>query len=190
MLAFLAAVTLWWDPSLGDPALLPHLYPEHYAALDEAAVVAIQHAYDHSQFYEYGGVILQMADGSYQVGVPGTNYRGGGVHIDDTTDGWPGTFIVADYHTHPCMPYTHFVGVFSDQDVGSNDRTSLIGYMGDLCSGVVRRYVPGVTPKNYSFDDGTYGSKGERVGAISITRKPVVVEIIDPMTLKRGKISW
>lgn len=191
MLGLLLSWTLWFAHP--EDQVRPHLYPEYYDTLNEAGVAAIHHAYDHSQFYEYGGLILQTTNGKYRVSVPETDYRGGSVFIDNERNDFAGYSIVADFHTHPCMPYSHYIFVFSDADVNSNVNRGLVGYMGELCGGVVRRFVPGVTKENRCWLDdapiGTYphcGSTGEIVGQIDITRKPVVVERPGPQALKRG----
>ncbi len=179
----------------------PEMYPEYYDTLEQAAVAAIQHAYDKSQFYEYGGVILQTTNGKYRVGVPDTDYAGDAVGIGMPRVDYAGYFVVADYHTHPCMPYSHWTRYVSDSDVGSNTENAITGFMGDLCSGVVRRFVPAVTPEDKCWEDDLLemkdgnpfahcGSSGDDVGSIKITRKPVIVEIPGPEALKRGMLTW
>lgn len=181
--------------SAADSAVSPQLYPEYYDTLDQAGVAAIQHAYDHSQFYEYGGMILQTTNGKFRVEVPGTDYRGDGVFIDSNTNDYPGYFIVASYHTHPCLPYSHYPHIFSDGDVGTDTNSGFIGYLGDLCSGAVLRFVPGVTKEDRCF--GPFeeigllhcGSTGLKIGQIKLTRRPIQVETPGPKALKRGKLS-
>lgn len=179
----------------------PEMYPEYYDTLEQAAVAAIQHSYDKSQFYEYGGVILQTTNGKYRVGVPDTDYGGDSVGISMPRVDYAGYNVVADYHTHPCMPYSHWPRYFSDSDVGSNTDRGITGFMGDLCSGVVRRFVPAVTPEDKCWMEDSLeiadgnpfahcGSSGTDVGKIAITRSPVIVERPGPEALKRGMLSW
>jgi hypothetical protein len=179
----------------------PEMYPEYYDTLEQAGVAAIQHAYDKSQFYEYGGVILQTTNGKYRVGVPETDYNGEGVGISTPHVDFAGYNVVADYHTHPCMPYSHWPRYFSDSDVGSNTDSGITGFMGDMCSGVVRRFIPAVTKEDKCWTDDLLemqdgnpfahcGSSGDDVGSIKLTRQPVIVEIPGPEALKRGMLSW
>lgn len=189
--ALLVTWTLWFaHPE--DP-VRPHLYPEYYDTMDEAGVAAIRHAYDHSQFYEYGGLILRTTNGKYRVSVPETDYRGASVFIDNDRNDYAGYSIVADYHTHPCNPYSHYIFVFSDSDVNSDTKRGITGYMGELCTGGVRRFVPAVTKEDRCWADdaplGPYphcGATGDLVGSIKITRKPVVLERPGPIGLARG----
>lgn len=217
MLALLAVAPIWFTPVAGTPdyKVLPHLLPEYYDTLDEAAIAGIEQAYARSQFYEFGGVIVKTTNGKYRISVPETDYSGDSVqitarfHLD-----YAGYFAVADYHTHPCLPYSHYVSALSDADVRINTYDASVGYMGNLCTGDVVRFVPGVTPEDKCFPDYDpsaddtdpnwdlklviidetkpekfCGSYGEHVGKIELTYTPAQVERPGPQALKRGVLK-
>jgi hypothetical protein len=186
-----------------DNSVSPDLDPAYYDTELQAATAGLQMAYDRSNAYEYAGVILRTTNGKFRVSRPDTDYRGDAVQIDFDND-YAGYEVVADYHTHPCLPYSHWPAVFSDRDANSNDFDATVGYMGDLCSGVIRRYVPGVTPRDMSWSNSPLaeaiaakegidlrGSHGEAVGQITLNPKlPVLQEIPGPKTKARGLNCW
>jgi hypothetical protein len=218
MLALLAIAPIWFTPVAGTPdyKVLPHLLPGYYDTLDEAGIAGIEQSYVRSQFYEFGGVIVKTTNGKYRISVPETDYAGDSVQISARFHmDYAGYFTVADYHTHTCLPYSHFPAAFSDADVRINTHDGSIGYMGNLCTGDVLRFVPGVTPENKCFPgdeepDGDFnwdtldiivfagappklerfcGSYGEHVGKIELTYTPVMVERPGPQALKRGVLK-
>jgi hypothetical protein len=151
----------------------PALYPEVYGSMDQAAIAGLQHAYEHSMHYEYGGIIVETDKHKFRVAIPDTNWSGDRVSLAYEVE-WPGYTAVGDYHTHPCMPFSHYPGVLSPPDTRSNDKGNLIGYMGDMCSGEVRRYTPGVSAMDKTWWEGTdneqKGSYGDVVGKILLWR--------------------
>ena len=186
----------------GEAEVDPDLTPDYYDTMTEAAIAGIQLSYDRSNAYEYGGIILKTTNGKFRVSLPETSYRGDGVHIEYNND-FAGYDIVADYHTHPCLPYSHWPAMFSDADANSNEYREIVGYMGDLCSGVIREYDPGVTVRDMCWKhDGVIvalaalehvnlcGAHGAEVGSIKITKQPVVQEIPGPITKARGYNCW
>lgn len=130
-------------PAFGQtPEATPH-FPT-FETLNEAAVKALSVAYQVSHYYEVGGVILKMADGTYAIARPRTDLSGDSLtKIDMDPMGYPGE-IAADYHTHPCNSTTHIPSVFSPDDLRSNRSYKSIGYVADLCTGKVMVYDPAV----------------------------------------------
>jgi hypothetical protein len=192
MMLLVAVTATAWDTI--NPALLP----TSYGSLDEAGVAAVQASYDYSNFYEYGGTILEDREHRFHVSIPDTDFSGDHVFIDFDNDWGDQYKTVADYHTHPCLPFSHAPGVFSSNDADSNDHRGLPGYLGDLCSGRVLRYLPGVTkrdvefqkmqrvPPTFEFELATvFGATGEQVGEIVIYRQPVIMERAPDVALIR-----
>lgn len=185
-----------------DDTVMPDLTPTYYDTLLEAAMAGVQMAYDRSNAYEYGGAIFRTTNGRYRVAYPDTDYRGDGVGITYDND-YAGYELAGDYHSHPCLPYSHWPNVFSDSDVNSSTRNGVPGFMADLCSGVVREFVPGVTPLDMSWEHdplevalaraagvNLLGSHGVPVGRIKVTKLPVMQEIPGPITKARGMRGW
>lgn len=186
----------------GETNVEPDLTPDYYDTVQDAAVAAIQLSYDRSSAYEYGGIILRTTNGKFRFSQPETSYRGDGLHIEYNND-FMGYDVVADYHTHPCLPYSHWPAVFSDGDANSSDVNDIVGYMGDLCSGVIRQYVPGTTERDmcWQHDGATLtmaalahinlcGAHGKEIGSIRITKQPIIQEIPGPITKARGYNCW
>jgi len=186
-----------------DDDVSPDLKPEYYDTMLQAAVAGLQLSYDRSNAYEYGGVIVSTTNGKFRISDPETSYRGDGVQIDYDND-YAGYQVVATYHTHPCLPYSHWPAVFSDGDANSDTQVGTVGYMADLCSGVVRQFIPGVTPRDMHWNVGPAaeqiaatlgvdlsGAHGEAVGDIVLNPKlPVLQEIPGPKTKARGLNCW
>lgn len=108
---------------------------------NEAAVVALHAVSTISPYYEYSGVILQRPDGKFVLPIPSTQFAGDSSHsdVDPTSYKAP---IVAGYHTHPCLPYSHVPGIFSPQDLRWARVTKTPEYMLDMCTGDVHLYDP------------------------------------------------
>lgn len=174
---------------------MPELMPTTYATVQEAAVAALKQSYEWSNQYEYGGTVVRTPDGKFAFTRPHTDWRGDSVHvIFNTAEGYT---LAADYHTHACLPYSHYPNVFSDRDVWLNDYYATLGYMADLCSGVIRVYDPKVDLHNrcwFNEDDPAEppdcGSYGREVGRFPITKQPVMQEIPGPITRARGILGW
>jgi hypothetical protein len=121
--------------------IVSKLPPTTYDTSREAAVYALANAYHLSHYYEVGGVITRLDDGSYGIGRPSTLWAGDHVEVDHNPLNVRGT-IVADYHTHPCNKFTHVPNLLSPQDVVDNLEHNVIGYMADLCTGKVVEFDP------------------------------------------------
>lgn len=180
-----------------DDTVSPDLTPDYYDTELQAATAALQLSYDRSNAYEYGGIILRTTNGKYRFSSPETDYRGDGINIDYTND-FAGYTVVADYHTHPCLPYSHWPNVFSNGDVNSNSKQGLTAYMGDLCSGVVRQFTPGIDKLDICWKPSAIeaamginvcGSRGREVGKITLYG-PVLQETPGPETRARGMNGW
>jgi len=153
------------------------LDPRVFASFNEAAVAAIQTAYDSSNVYEHAGGIIETPEFKFQITVPVTSYSGDQVEV--------GTFKkkryvqVADYHTHPCLPYTHFVKWLSPEDTDHDDGTTAV--LGNMCTGEVTKWTPGFDPvgnyiaKNIEGDPVAL-TTGQLIGKIAITKIPRVLE--------------
>lgn len=142
-----------------------------YDTMDEAGMAAIERAYRCSHYYECGGVIAQReSDGKYVVGPAVSSY--GGDHVRVTHGSPSGTTVVADYHTHPCLPDSHFVSYFSPDDVAETTTLHITGYMGDLCSGDVHKYnYATMDPAPEKVADGldtVYLTHGVIIGSIKV----------------------
>lgn len=199
-----------------DHALWPDLKPEYYNTLDEAAIAGLQAAAHFTRAYEAGGVIVQATNRKFRISYPKSDYSGDSVQISPgRTNDYAGYFTVGTFHTHPCTPYSHYVQFFSDNDVRMDIYNGTVGYMGDLCSGIVRRFVPGVTAEDKCWsddsandkgngkrqitrvivisseaEDNTCGSTGLQVGVLSPHWEAVIEEVPGPKTKARGYVSW
>lgn len=151
------------------PSLLDQL--PAYDTLEEAGVRAIERAYRCSHYYECSGVIVQRdSDGKFVVGPVRSDYSGDSVGISTRVP--PGGKLVADFHTHPCLPVSHDIAVFSPNDVASQTKLGIVGFMGELCTGKVHRFIPGKSPLSTLSDDhDTTVSAGDIVGQIAVDGK-------------------
>lgn len=185
------AVTIVFPFVAESPELMPTIYPSE----QEAAIAALKQSYEWSNQYEYGGTILRTSTGDFVISRPETNFRGDSVHINfNAADGYT---VVGSYHTHACLPYSHWPNVFSDADVLFTDRHAVRGYMADLCSGVIRVYDPNIDLHNRCWfnendpdEPPSCGSYGREISKFPITRQPVMQEIPGPITRARGILGW
>jgi len=143
-----------------------------FDTLQEAGVYGIVRSYLCSPYYECGGIIIRrLGDGKYVVGPVHTDYSGDSLEQDHHVP--PGYVLVADFHTHPCLPQSHSVSYFSPQDISGNLAEHTIGFMGDLCSGDVHEFDP---LKDRPADEpvpgtpGIYSTRGRVIGHVQITR--------------------
>lgn len=136
-----------------------------YPTRDAAATAALAFVYNLLPAYESGGVILQMRDGSFTVGSPRTDFAGDHVVIDEDPQSYTDGTIVATYHVHPCLPTTHFVEKFSPSDLRLARIARHAAYMGDICTGAVHVWEPGV--------DG-YDAPNERTGSVQLSSGRIV----------------
>jgi hypothetical protein len=163
----------------------PPLDPQTFDSFDNAAVYAIAKSYELTNVYESAGLIVVGANMKFQVTQPRTENSGDSVSIPSFER--PGYVVVADYHTHPCLPYTHFVRWFSQEDIevaeGGPMDPGVIAVMGDLCTGIVNEWAFGVDPVGdhleHNFDNSpVLLTKGHVIGHIEINRTPVVQESV------------
>jgi hypothetical protein len=156
----------------------PKLDPEKFETFNAAATYAIAKAYETSDVYETSGVVVMSLEHKYQVTEPVTDNSGDSVRIPAFHR--PGYEIVADYHTHPCLPYTHFVKWFSPEDI-EETQGKVTAIMGNLCTGEVNSWTFKVDPVgNYighDFDGEPVGlTTGHVIGHVIINREPKVKE--------------
>jgi hypothetical protein len=140
-----------------------------YDTLEEAGVHAIARAYKCSHVYECGGAIAQRPDGKFVVGPVYSSYEGDSLEIHHRVP--PDWTLVADFHTHPCLPQHHDVPYFSPPDLISAISSHVIAFMGDTCTGNVHMFVPGKdAPDNEQppNDPGVYLTQGRIVGHITV----------------------
>lgn len=159
-----------------EPAVpAPEPSPTLFNSMEEAAVHAEQLSYNATSAYELGGVITEV-NGKFAIGLPRTDFSGDSLsQIDMDPIHYHGT-IVANYHTHPCLPHTHDPSVFSPEDLRSDRSYKSIGFVANFCTGKVMKYDPSkdVLPDNSR----TKGWAGTQVGTITVTG-----QVLDSETL-------
>lgn len=144
-----------------------------YETANEAAVVLAARLYQCSHVYECSGVIALRPDGRFSNSGVRSDEQGDRVSITKLVPhGWK---IVADVHSHPCLPDSHFPAVFSLEDVSSALMHRTPGYMVNLCTGVVRVFDPlRDSPNDAVLDEvDFYGAIGRVVGTIPVDGKSV-----------------
>ncbi len=196
-----------------DYPVSPDLRPDYFDTIQEAAIAGVALSYQRSNAYEFAGTIYRTPSGKFRISDPDTDYSGDSVELDFKND--YDTYKLAGwYHTHPCLPYSHWVNAFSDNDTNTSLRRDVPGYMGDLCSGAVRQFVPKVDALDICWDTdnrildaltallNTFqlvptlpakndcGSHGTIVGQIKIDRLPVMQETPGPITKAKGMKGW
>lgn len=168
-----------WPIVLAQSSALPAAVQEQllalpsYETVNEAAVVLAARLYQCSHVYECSGVVALRPDG---------RYSNSGVHSDEQGDRVsvtklvpPGWKIVADVHSHPCLPDSHFPATFSPEDVAAATMHRLPGYMVNFCTGVVRVFDPTKDSPNDAVLEEVdfYGAIGRVVGTIPVDGKSV-----------------
>jgi hypothetical protein len=114
--------------------------PKFFPSADAAALYVVTKIYEHSHYYEYGGVIGKGPKG-YALSAPTTLHHGTDVTINEDPDSYSFP-IVATYHVHPCL--RHVVpSVFSPQDLAGARTTSHPAYVLDECTGALHYWAPG-----------------------------------------------
>lgn len=170
------------DPGL--PVMEIHAEGAGFDSMNEAGVNALRAAAQQSLYYEYGGVIVHNTKtGAYGFSFPSTDYAGDHLGIDDDPASYDeDAKIVGDFHTHPCLPYSHIPGVFSDADLADARITGHVGYMLDLCTGDVHFFDPAVDkadePTEHDLFElmlgGHHGmAKGHIVGHVPVPGTPL-----------------
>lgn len=144
-----------------------------YETVNEAAVVLAARLYQCSRVYECSGVVALRSDGRYSMSAVRSDEQGDRVSVTKLVP--PGWRIVADVHSHPCLPDSHFPAVFSPEDVSSATMHRIPGYMVNLCTGVVRVFDPAKDSPNDAVLEEVdfYGAIGRVVGTIPVDGKSV-----------------
>lgn len=144
-----------------------------YETVNEAAVILSARLYQCSHVYECSGVIALQSDGRYSTSAVRSDEQGDRVSVIKVVP--PGWKIVADVHSHPCLPDSHFPAVFSPEDVSSATMHRTPGYMVNLCTGVVRVFDPTKDSPNDAVLEEVdfYGAIGRIVGTIPVDGKSV-----------------
>jgi hypothetical protein len=160
LLVFLA---LFHQQSIPEMMGKLHSFP----TLREAGMYGIQRSYQCSHYYECGGVIAQGPDGRFIVGVTRTNFKGDSVALTHIAP--PGYKVVADFHTHPCLPVSHYAHYFSPEDTANDTFNHVIGFLGDLCTGEVHEYDPStMAPGDTQLEDDVFSTAGKIIGKIKV----------------------
>jgi hypothetical protein len=149
-----------------------------FATLTEAAMAGLALSAQTSPYYEYGGQILLLPNGKYAYATPETTYEGDHMAVSQDPDDYQRGKIVAHYHTHPCLPYSHIIDKFSDGDLRSYRIVNRPGYMLDMCTGDVHFWAPGDSVDTRgTFSETTIEvhktSVGKIVGHIPVPGKPL-----------------
>lgn len=166
---------------------------ERPASMNEAAVVALAKAYnEHPHYYEYGGVITRMPDGTFNPSVPVTIGHASNMDIDEDYEAYEGHYpIVAAYHTHPCLQ-GYIPSKFSPTDLHTARESGRPAYILDECTGDVHRWQLGdgydPPPEHKDFIEIIIGgpdqlSSGTIVGHVPVDGKPFsLTEPVNPTT--------
>lgn len=162
-----------------EKQILTKLHTGKFDSLVEAATAAEKVAYDSGYDVEWGGIILKTPEGKYRFALPNSDHKPDGVAIN-----WfypPKGFVIAgEYHTHPCLPYSHVPEAFSIPDAASALYTQLPTFIANLCLGEVREFDPSIdSPDNVTINWQGHTFKvtsGRSVGHFSLTKLPIILE--------------
>lgn len=140
------------------------VYPDEFDSANEAAIYALQRAYDLHPQYEVGGVIVQLDD-KFKVGNPHTDFSAAFVGTDvDHPEHYKGK-IIGDYHTHICLTKSFVPGDFSPTDLNDYAEMHVEGFMLDTCTGDVHAFKTGVDVRYPDAAD----TVGRIVGHVNVT---------------------
>lgn len=111
--------------------------------VDWAAIAASLNAHHQPEAdkYEYGGIIYSHK-GTILWSAPETDEEIDAVSIRIHAMLDPDDTLLGVYHTHPCMPNTHYVHLLSKPDVLMGYFNQVPVYMLDECTGDVHVYDP------------------------------------------------
>lgn len=130
--AFLLAATLGWTAvTIGG--------------LEWAGVQAERHLADQPEAakYEYSGIIVRRPNGTYAWSAyPHSDWSVDSVRLDPQDMLLPGDTLAGVYHSHPCMPESHYSGLLSKPDVLMAYVYGVPMFMVDMCTGDVHAYDP------------------------------------------------
>lgn len=153
-------------------AELPKLDPRTFESFTDAAVASIAASYEANYAYENAGVIVLTRDARFRFTIPRTDFEGDRVWMN-TGLKWSaiGYVEVGEYHTHPCLPWSHFPEFFSEPDIDNAINDKNIAIMGDLCTGAVHEWVEGQDARDNYVADKRPSAKltiGHLVGYIDV----------------------
>lgn len=157
--------------TLYDPILKEELRGP-FNDINEAAVRAEIAAHQLTDKFESAGMILQGPNKKFYF----TNPLSVG-EIDESHPGierqmtlLPDYTKVANYHTHPCRPYTYYIYEFSEADTMNASRAKLIAYMMEMCNGNVLKFDPGLESMGDGImtQDGARLTLGEVIGRVTL----------------------
>jgi len=141
----------------------------HFDSMNEAGVKALEYSHQQSEYYEYGGVIVQGPDGKFTFSDPVTDYAGDHVGVDQDPEHYPKDVkIVAGYHSHACLPHTHVPAVLSPDDLSNARTLNKPEYMLDMCTGDVHYWAPGDPTEMVEYEQ---VAKGKIVGHVAVSGK-------------------
>jgi hypothetical protein len=111
-----------------------------FPTTNAAALYIVGKIYEHSHYFEYGGVIVKSSKG-YALSAPKTQRHGMDVAFNEDPEAYEFP-IVASYHVHPCLSGT-VPSVFSPQDLAGARVTNHPAYVLDECTGALHYWAPG-----------------------------------------------
>jgi hypothetical protein len=123
-----------------QPTVKPKDDVKYFPSANAAAIYVLTKIYEHSHYYEYGGIIAKSPKG-YVVSVPATQHHGMDVTFSEDPEDYSYP-IVATYHVHPCIK-DGYPGVFSPQDLAGSRAANHPAYVLDECTGAVHYWAPG-----------------------------------------------
>ena len=164
--------------SIEDLDTAPNLAPLSFDSIQEAAVYGAQMSYDFTDQYESGGVILKDKHGKYWITRPYTINSNDSMLINHI-EKYMGYTTVGDFHTHPCLPYTHFPDYFSNPDIAFILYWNETGYVTNFCNGHVYQFIAGQDKPGNAFILDIHQSltHGHQVGIIPLTKSPIIKEL-------------
>ena len=140
---------------------------KRFEHLRQAAMYAADRLEKCSHYYECSGYIVLDPSKKFVVSPVRTDYNSDSVRVDDedAPSDWK---VVADFHSHPCVPH-HYTELFSGEDMMGAILGRKIAYMVDLCSGNVHEFLPGIDkPDMVPVHDGTeWLSAGTIIGHVA-----------------------
>jgi|SRR6478609_1081851 len=135
-----------------------------FTSLKRAVTWALAASFIMNDKFEIGGIIYQKGT-KYYVSTFVTSGIADRVAIPDKSVD-PTLVPVANFHTHPCMPYTHYIAYFSINDVVMGVNTKRLQYMGNLCTGDISEFNYKIDKLDYYTPNGDFLSGGRIIGNI------------------------
>jgi hypothetical protein len=112
--------------------------------LNVAAVKALKESFNapNGDQWEYGGIIVFRNGTFYWTNPPITTKQIDSNEINPKSLLLKGDILAAKYHTHPCLPNTHFPGYFSLTDLAYSQYFEVPEFILDECTGNVQEFNP------------------------------------------------